>query len=206
MFEGVPKTTEKENVKKEKPKEEKTEKTGGIADTENAQTRKLNWNAAKKYLKIASSLTVRVGNAGIIPADILNFIKTNKKSLILNMDNKIKWIINGKDIKKVKGSEVNFTVSMDKNKDIADKVSAIKGFKYIGNLSFAKNVKIAAALEMNIGRKNAGLFAYLLKQDKDGYKTVLETKISKNGTVKFKLKGLEDYVLVTGKKKKYKGF
>ena len=122
------------------------------------------------------------------------------------MDNKIKWIINGKDIKKVKGSEVNFTVSMDKNKDIAGKVSAIKGFKYIGNLSFAKNVKIAATLEMNIGRKNAGLFAYLLKQDKDGYKTVFETKISKNGTVKFKLKGLEEYVLVTGKKKKYKGF
>ena len=206
VLEGVPKTTEKENVKKEKPKEEKTEKTGRIAGTDNTQTRQLNWNAAKKYLKIASSLTVRVGNAGIIPADILNFIKTNKKSLILNMDNKIKWIINGKDIKKVKGSEVNFTVSMGKNKDIAGKVSAIKGLKYIGNLSFAKNVKIAAALEMNIGRKNAGLFAYLLKQDKDGYKTVLETKISKNGTVKFKLKGLEDYVLVTGKKKKYKGF
>ena len=203
VLEGVPEAAKKEETKKDK--EKKPEK-GEAHKTAQYSTKKLNWNAAKKYLKIASSLTVRVGSIGIVPTYMLDFIKTNKKNLILHMDNNIKWTIKGKDIKKINGSEVDFAVSTVKNKDIASKISGIKGIKYIGTLSFAKNVKIKAFLEMNLGKKKAGSYAYLLKSDKDRYKTVSSAKIGKKGAVKFKLKGLEDYVLVVSKKKKYKGF
>lgn len=148
-------------------------------------------------------LEIVLSGVTTVPASLLEAAKGKDVTLIFDLDNGVKWAVNGKDITGDVLENIDFSVTMGKDagktipvdviNEITKELSSTKlTLAYDGDFGFK------AVLSVNLEPKNSGYYANLFYYNPSSEKLeyVCAAKIDATGNVDFTFTHASDYVIV----------
>lgn len=152
--------------------------------------------------KSGETVTVAMNGTTVVPKNIIDSIKGEDVTLVLDMGNGISWKINGQDITEPSG-DIDFGVNVgaDAGKSIpVDVINNVTGERYSMNLSLAYDGEFGftATLTINMESKNAGLYANLFyyNEQTGELEFVSAGQIDADGNVELEFTHASDYTIV----------
>jgi len=152
-------------------------------------------------------LEIVMNGATTVPASLFEAAKGNDVTLIFEMDNGVKWTVNGKDITGTNLKDINLSVTKgpDAGKTIpVDVINEITGEKSSVNLSLAYDGEFGfkAVLTVNLEAKNNGYYANLFYYNPSTKKLeyVCASKIDAAGNTNLTFTHASDYTIVISDK------
>ncbi len=134
-------------------------------------TGKIGWEAIRgetSKAKEGETIIVDMNGATSVPGAVFDDIKGKNITITLDMGTGVSWTINGKDITASKVNDINFEVKVGtKDNPIntipVEVINKITGERYFVNISLTHDGELGlkAILNINLDKKNAGLFANL---------------------------------------------
>lgn len=156
-----------------------------------------------KSAKKGDRIDVAMGDALIVPVDILSEVKGKDVTINLHM-NGYTWSINGKDIVADNLKDINLEVTFDSNAVPSKTAQALAGNNPVKQLSLTHNGDFGfkADLSFNIGSEYKGKYGNLYYYDSDGKLVFQNTgRIDENGNVSLSFSHASDYIVVITDKK-----
>ena len=163
------------------------------------------WNVISSQLeeaKAGDTVTVAMNGTTVVPKDILDSIKGEDVTLVLDMENGISWKINGQDITDAAGDiDFGVTIGADAGKSIpVDVINNVTGERYSMNLTLAYDGEFGftAILTINMESKNAGLYANLFyyNEQTGELEFISAGQIDADGNVELEFTHASDYTIV----------
>ena len=145
-----------------------------------------------------SSVIVDMGNATVVPKDILETAKGKDIDVVLNMGG-YTWTINGKDIFSENLKDIDLKVTLDTDNIPGSIIQALAGDNPAKQLSLAHNGDFGflATLTVNVGAENAGRFGNLYYYDSDGRLIFMNAgTVTGEGMVSLDFSHASEYVIV----------
>ena len=134
-------------------------------------TGKIGWEVIRGETgkaKEGETIIVDMNGATSVPGAVFDDIKGKNITITLDMGTGVSWTINGKDITASKVNDINFEVKVGtKDNPIntipVEVINKITGERYFVNISLTHDGELGlkAILNINLDKKNAGLFANL---------------------------------------------
>ena len=158
-------------------------------------------NTLVKQVEEAASgevITVDMGDATVVPAELLAAAKGRNVTLKLQMDG-YTWTINGKDILAANLKDVNMQVILDTDGIPGGTVRELAGDNPVRQLSLVHegDFGFKATLTVNMGKEHAGLYGNLFYHDSDGRMVFIDAgQISGEGAVNLTFSHASDYLIV----------
>ncbi len=152
--------------------------------------------------KSGETVTVAMNGTTVVPKNIIDSIKGEDVTLVLDMGNGISWKINGQDITEPSGDiDFGVTVGADAGKSIpVDVINNVTGERYSMNLSLAYDGEFGftATLTINMESKNAGLYANLFyyNEQTGELEFVSAGQIDADGNAELEFTHASDYTIV----------
>ena len=169
-------------------------------------SQKNGWEAIKQVLKEVrekETIVVEMNGKTVVPGEIISCIKGKNVNVVFELGDGISWKINGKSITSEKEKDIDFAVVQGKqagNNIPIQVINNITGERYYLQLSLVYDGEFGftAILSMNIGEKNAGLYAnlfYYNEQTKQ-LEYVGDGLIDNSGKVQLAFTHASDYAIV----------
>ena len=152
--------------------------------------------------KSGETVTVAMNGTTVVPKNIIDSIKGEDVTLVLDMGNGLSWKINGQDITEPSGDiDFGVTVGADAGKSIpVDVINNVTGERYSMNLSLAYDGEFGftATLTINMESKNAGLYANLFyyNEQTGELEFVSAGQIDADGNAELEFTHASDYTIV----------
>ncbi len=144
-------------------------------------------------------MTIDMAGATTIPSSVLNAVKGKNVDIILDMDDGIKWTINGKSVTYILWN-IDMGVTVGKSGIPVKVINNITGEKYNVVISLAHNGPFGfkATLTINMRRQDAGLIANLFYYNRTTKKLeyVCGGKIMDDGSVSLEFNHATDYTII----------
>ena len=144
-------------------------------------------------------VTIDMAGATTIPSSVLNAVKGKNVDIILDMDDGIKWTINGKSVTYILWN-IDMGVTVGKSGIPVKVINNITGEKYNVVISLAHNGPFGfkATLTINMRRQDAGLIANLFYYNRTTKKLeyVCGGKIMDDGSVSLQFSHASDYTII----------
>ena len=144
-------------------------------------------------------VTIDMAGATTIPSSVLNAVKGKNVDIILDMDDGIKWTINGKSVTYILWN-IDMGVTVGKSGIPVKVINNITGEKYNVVISLAHNGPFGfkATLTINMRRQDAGLIANLFYYNRTTKKLeyVCGGKIMDDGSVSLEFNHASDYTII----------
>ncbi len=135
------------------------------------ETGKIGWDVIRgetAKAKDGETIIVDMNGTTTVPGAVFDDIKGKDVTITLDMGTGVSWTINGKDITASKVNDINFEVKVGtKDNPIntipVEVINKITGERYFVNISLTHDGELGlkAILNINLDKKNAGLFANL---------------------------------------------
>lgn len=158
---------------------------------------------AVKTVETGETVTVNMGSATVVPAQVLAAAKGKDVDVKLVMGD-YTWTINGKDVAASNLKDINLEVNTDANAIPGKVVKELAGDNPTRQLSLTHNGDFGfkATLTVNLGSEYAGKYGNLYYHDSDG-KMVFRNagKIHADGSVDLTFSHASDYIVVISDKK-----
>jgi len=132
---------------------------------------KSGWDVIREEIattKLGDTIIVDMNGTNVVPGVVFDEIKGKDITITLDMGNGVSWTINGKEITADKVSDINFEVKMGTaeapiNSIPMEVINRVTGERTWVNVSLTYDGEfgLTAILNINLGKKNAGLFANL---------------------------------------------
>ena len=155
-----------------------------------------------KEAKPGETIKVPMGNATIVPKDVLAEAKGKNVNIILEM-NGYSWTINGKDITAKDLQDINLEVKEDVNaipNKTVEKLANGRATKQI-TLTHDGAFGFKANLRIYVGKEYAGEYGNIFRYKSGKYFEFVDVgKIDKDGYAVFTMNHASDYVIVIDKK------
>ena len=167
------------------------------------------WDVIKTQLEEAKSgdtVTVVMNGTTVVPKDVIDSIKGQDTTLVLDMGNGLSWKIYGKDITDAAGDiDFDVTVGADAGKSIpVDVINNVTGERSSLNLTLAYDGEFGftATLTVNMESKNAGLYANLFyyNEQTGELEFISAGQIDSDGNVELVFTHASDYTIVVDAK------
>ena len=167
------------------------------------------WDVIKPQLEEAKSgdtVTVVMNGTTVVPKDVIDSIKGQDTTLVLDMGNGLSWKIYGKDITDAAGDiDFDVTVGADAGKSIpVDVINNVTGERSSLNLTLAYDGEFGftATLTVNMESKNAGLYANLFyyNEQTGELEFISAGQIDSDGNVELVFTHASDYTIVVDAK------
>ena len=152
--------------------------------------------------KSGETVTVAMNGTTVVPKNIIDSIKGEDVTLVLDMGNGISWKINGQNITEPSGDiDFGVTVGADAGKSIpVDVINNMTGERYSMNLSLAYDGEFGfkATLTINMDPKNAGLYANLFyyNEQTSELEFISAGQIDSDGNAELEFTHASDYTIV----------
>ena len=152
--------------------------------------------------KTGETVTVEMNGTTTVPSDLFEQIKGKDINVVFDMDNGIKWTVNGKDVIEIKGDiDFGVTFGTEAGKTIpVDVINSITGEHTSMNLTLAYSGEFGftATLTINLKKENAGYYAnlYYYNPDSNKLEFVCAGQIGKDGNVNLTFTHASDYTIV----------
>ena len=152
--------------------------------------------------KTGETVTVEMNGTTTVPSDLFEQIKGKDINVVFDMDNGIKWTVNGKDVIEIKGDiDFGVTFGTEAGKTIpVDVINSITGEHTSMNLTLAYSGEFGftATLTVNLKKENAGYYAnlYYYNPDSNKLEFVCDGQIGKDGNVNLTFTHASDYTIV----------
>lgn len=194
-----PDDTDKEEKPDNKPDDNKNETT---------PSKKLDQETIKEIInevkKTPAGKTVEVdmGQASVVPEEVLESIKGKDVTVNLNMG-AYTWSINGKDIKSLDLKSIDLEVKFDSDAVPSKLIKDLAGDQPVKKLSLTHNGDFGfkANLTFNIGKEYEGKYGNLYYYDSEGRLVFMNAgKIDANGNVGLAFSHASEYVIVIADK------
>lgn len=194
-----PDDTDKEEKPDNKPDDNKNETT---------PSKKLDQETIKEIIdevkKTPAGKTVEVdmGQASVVPEEVLESIKGKDVTVNLNMG-AYTWSINGKDIKSLDLKSIDLEVKFDSDAVPSKLIKDLAGDQPVKKLSLTHNGDFGfkANLTFNIGKEYEGKYGNLYYYDSEGRLVFMNAgKIDANGNVGLSFSHASEYVIVIADK------
>ena len=163
------------------------------------------WDAIKPQLEEAGAgeiVTVVMNGTTVVPKSILDSIKGEDVTLVLDMGNGLSWKIKGTDITEAAG-DIDFGVTAGANagKSIpVDVINNVTGERYSMNLTldYSGEFGLTATLTINMEARNAGLYANLFyyNEQTGELEFVSAGQIDRDGNAELIFSHASDYTIV----------
>ena len=157
----------------------------------------------KNTSKNGENIKISMGNANILPSDILLAAKGKNVNVILEM-NGYAWTINGEDILSSDVKDINMEVKENTGvipKEAIDQLAKGKDIKQI-SLAHDGEFGFKAQLTLNMGKQYAGKYGNMFWYQKDKtFKHIASETIDNKGNITFTMEHASDYVIVLDDKK-----
>ena len=143
-------------------------------------------------------MIVDMGNATVVPKDILEAAKGKDIDVVLNMGG-YTWTINGKDIYSSNLKDIDLRVTLDTDNIPSNIIQALAGDNPAKQLSLAHNGDFGflATLTVNVGAENAGRFGNLYYYDSEGRLIFMNAgTVTSDGRVSLEFSHASEYVIV----------
>lgn len=165
------------------------------------------WNAVSSKVSSApdsGKVTVNMNGTVQLPADVINGIAGKDVDLVLKMNNKITWKINGSSVGNAKNvtKNVNMRATLNAGKIPAKEIKKVSQGNKVVRLSLAHKGKFGFDAEMTVtlGKKYNGKYANLMYYDPaDKSFELVDTNLIKNGKTNLKFSQGADYVIIISK-------
>ena len=166
------------------------------------------WGVVKTQLeetKPGETVTVAVNETTVVPKDVLDSIKGEDVTLVLDMGNGISWKINGQDVTEASGDiDFGVTIGADAGKNIpVDVVNNVTGERTSVNLTLAYDGEFGftATLIVNMKSENTGLYANLFyyNEQTGELEFVGAGRIDADGNAELTFTHASDYTIVIDK-------
>ena len=204
------KPSSKNNTGNSKNDSRKNTDSQNNSDTDNKpyikdDSGKEGWDVIGSQLDEAKSgetVTVAMNGTTVVPKNIIDSIKGEDVTLVLDMENGISWKINGQNITEPSGDiDFGVTVGADAGKSIpVDVINNVTGERYSMNLSLAYDGEFGftATLTINMESKNAGLYANLFyyNEQTGELEFVSAGQIDADGNAELEFTHASDYTIV----------
>lgn len=145
-----------------------------------------------------------MNGAAIVPGDVLGDIRGRDLIVVFHMGEGIAWGVNGGSFREGTVSSIDFSVKTGTNAIPEELVSSVSGGSASTRISLAHDGEFGftAVLSINLGSKNAGLYANLYYYNKDGNRLELtgSAPIGENGETGFSFNHASDYLIVMSEK------
>ncbi|HEX3076014.1 MAG TPA: MBG domain-containing protein [Lachnospiraceae bacterium] len=172
--------------------------TPEIKDTSN----KAGWEAIKEQIsqtQEGNAVTIEMNGSLVVPREILGSIRGTDITLAFDMGDGITWSVNGKSITDSSLQDINFGVTMDTDvvpENLVKQVAKEQAYRSI-SLSHNGEFGFTAVLSVNMGKKNAGLYANLFYYNPSTKKLELQSigKINDSGYAEYVFTHASDYVV-----------
>lgn len=167
------------------------------------------WDAIKEQLKEAFQgevIVVDMNDSTIVPGEVIEEIADKDVTVRLEMDKDTAWEINGNSVTAdtVKNIDLEVMTGSDANEIPVEIVNDITGERYTMNLSLTYDGEFGftAVLCINLGKKNAGLYANLFYYDESAEEMefICAEKIDKAGIARLSFTHASDYIIVIDSK------
>lgn len=190
---------------------EKPNKPGNLDDLEQmvpSQDTTLSGTMTSDMVKIiekaeaGETIRVDMGNATVVPKEILEAAKGKDVNIQLNM-NGYTWTIHGASILANDLKDINLKVIPDTNNIPGKTIQALAGDNPIRQLTLAHegDFGFKATLTLNMGNEYSGKYGNLYYHDSDGKMVFINAgQISPNGDVSLEFSHASDYVIVMNDK------
>lgn len=172
------------------------------------ETDKYGWEVITDEMKNAESgddITVEMNGATVVPGEVFCDFKGKDVTMILDMGDDIAWKVNGTEIEADKVADINFEVMVGtKEKPLnnipADVVNSVCDDKYFMDISLTYDGEFGftAVLTLNVGNKNAGMFANLFYYNEQTGKPefMCADQVAKDGTAELTFTHASEYIVV----------
>lgn len=164
------------------------------------------WQPVKDRVEKAdngSTVTVDMNGNTIVPGAVLDLLRGRDVTLVLLMENGIRWSMNGKTMKAGKLRNTDFSVLRNTGKIPAEIVELTAGENYRMELGFRfkGTLGFTAVLSVDLGDQNAGLRArlYQYNESTGQLELVRTAQVSDDGTLELPFTQTADYLVVTEK-------
>lgn len=164
------------------------------------------WQSVKDRVEKAdngSTVTVDMNGNTIVPGAVLDLLRGRDVTLVLLMENGIRWSMNGKTMKAGKLRNTDFSVLRNTGKIPAEIVERTAGENYRMELGFRfkGTLGFTAVLSVDLGDQNAGLRArlYQYNESTGQLELVRTAQVSEDGTLELPFTQTADYLIVTEK-------
>lgn len=163
------------------------------------------WDAIGETLDEAESgdtVAVDMNKSTKVPAAIFEGIQGRDITVILDMGDGITWTVNGKSVTDVSG-DIDFGVIFGENAGLGipvDVISNVTGERHSVNLTLAYDGEFGftAVLTVNMGEKNAGLYANLFYYDSEAGELIFmcADEIGADGSAALNFTHASEYTIV----------
>lgn len=163
------------------------------------------WDAIGETLDEAESgdtVAVDMNESTKVPAAIFEGIQGRDITVILDMGDGITWTVNGKSVTDVSG-DIDFGVILGENAGLGipvDVINNVTGERHSVNLTLAYDGEFGftAVLTVNMGEKNAGLYANLFYYDSKAGELIFmcADEIGADGSAALKFTHASEYTIV----------
>lgn len=167
------------------------------------------WDAIREQLKEASKgkvIVVDMNESTIVPGEVIEEIADKDVTVRLEIGKDIAWEINGNSVTAdtVKDIDLEVMAGSDANEIPVEIVNDITGERYSVNLSLTYDGEFGftAVLCIDLGKKNAGLYANLFYYDESAEEMefICAEKVDKSGIAKLSFTHASDYIIVIDEK------
>lgn len=168
---------------------------------------KTGWDSVVSDIEAApagGTVTVNMNGTVQLPTDVINGIAGKDVDLVLKMNNKITWRINGSSVTYAKNitKNVNMRAALNAGKIPAREIKKISRGNKVVRLSLAHKGKFGFDAEMTVtlGKKYSGKYANLMCYDPaDKSFELVDASLIKNGKTNLKFGHGADYVIIISK-------
>jgi len=151
----------------------------------------------------AGKIVIDMNGYSIVPGDIISEINGQDVTVVLDLGNGIKWSINGLDITVNDIDDIDFAVKVGENIIPVDALNNVTGERYSMQISLSHegDFGFAAALSVDMDKKNAGLYANLFYFNPvtGELEFVYADEIDENGIADLKFTHASDYTIAIDK-------
>lgn len=165
------------------------------------------WEAIKEETdrtKDKGTVTVDMNGASVVPGNVLEHLRGRDITIVFDMGDGILWSVDGKSIRDGSIGDIDFTVEAGTMAIPVGIVNNLTGERYSIQISLAHNGEFGftAVLDINLDKKNAGLYASLYHYNADSgiLEHVCSEQIAEDGTVRLKFTHASDYLIVIDQK------
>jgi hypothetical protein len=136
----------------------------------------------------------------VVPGDVLDSIKDKDITIAFEVNNRIKWNVNGTTITTASVPNIDFGVSYDTNNIPSDVASGIADGRENTQISLAYdgNFGFEAVLTIDVGTSHTGLYANLFYYNPNtrALEYIDANQVAADGTTSLRFSHASDYIIV----------
>jgi hypothetical protein len=146
------------------------------------------------------TISVDMNGDSVVPGDVLDSIKDKDITIAFEVNNRIKWNVNGTTITAASVSDIDFGVSYDTNNIPSDVASGMADGRENTQISLAYdgNFGFEAVLTIDVGTSHTGLYANLFYYNPNtrALEYIDANQVAADGTTSLRFSHASDYIIV----------